>query len=125
MKTLIWLDDIRDPLTGGWLRNYAPRFMDNKENVVWVKNYREFTSWINDNGLPFMIAFDHDLENFHINKSTFKEYTGMTCAKWLVDYCMDNNKELPEWTVQSSNPAGKENINGLLNNYLQKHELPT
>jgi hypothetical protein len=45
--------------------------------------------------------------------------SGYDCAKWLVEYCMDNDLDLPNWIVQSANPVGKDNINGLLNNYLK------
>lgn len=42
------------------------------------------------------------------------EKTGYDCAKWLVEYCLDNNLKLPKWNIQSANPVGKDNINGLL-----------
>ena len=46
--------------------------------------------------------------------------SGYDCAKWLVDYCIDNDTQIPYWNVQSANPVGKENINGLLIN-AKKH----
>jgi hypothetical protein len=49
--------------------------------------------------------------------STEYEYTGYDCAKWLVDYCMDNDLDLPYWDIQSANPVGKTNINSIMNNY--------
>lgn len=114
MKTLLWLDDVRDPTTNDWLV-FSPIGRD--VNVVWVKRYREFVGWIKENGLPDGICFDHDIESFHISKSTYVEKTGFDCAKWLVDYCIDNDLDLPAWNIQSDNPIGKNNINGLLNNY--------
>jgi hypothetical protein len=50
--------------------------------------------------------------------------SGFDCAKWLVDYCIDNKFQIPEWNIQSANPVGKENINGLLNN-AKKHIIQT
>ena len=117
MKTLLWLDDIRNPHENDWL-NFSP--IPHPFETVWVKRYREFISWIEINGLPDAICFDHDIENFHISKSTFVEKTGYDCAKWLVDYCIDNNLKLPKWNIQSANPAGKENIKRLLENF-EKH----
>jgi len=126
--TLLWLDDMRNPFIDNWLRDYAPRFID--EEVIWVRSYLEFTDWINTNGLPDMICFDHDLgedvardkvsnglskRQARIQKR--ETISGFECAKWLVDYCIDNNDELPQWSVQSANPVGRDNINGLLNNY--------
>lgn len=127
---LIWLDDVRDPFKDGWIRDYAPEFVDKPELIIWIKNYDDFISTIKCFGLPYMIAFDHDLgedvarqkvarglskRQARIQKRETK--SGFDCAKWLVDYCLDNNKFLPKWVVQSANPVGKENINGLLNGY--------
>jgi hypothetical protein len=133
MKTLLWLDDIRNPFTADCLIQYAPQFAYGEGKVIWVKSYIEFVKWIKDNGLPYMIAFDHDLgqdiANEKINKGMNKRksrsekkdaLSGFDCAKYLVDYCIDNEVELPQWTIQSANPVGKDNINGLLNNY-RKH----
>jgi hypothetical protein len=50
-----------------------------------------------------------------------KEMTGMDCAKWLVDYCIANQLTLPLYNIQSANPVGKENIDGLLKNFI-KHQ---
>ena len=43
----------------------------------------------------------------------------MDCAKWLVDFCMDNKVELPKFYVHSANPVGADNIRGLLNNFIK------
>jgi hypothetical protein len=126
-STLLWLDDCRDPfdLSKNWLSNYAPRWINNLDDVVWVKSYKEFTNWILNNGLPNQIAFDHDLADRYYDNQTqqenviWHEKTGLTCAKWLVEYCIDYKKDLPLWVCQSSNPAGAENINGLLTSYLK------
>ena len=59
----------------------------------------------------------------HLERSEYvhnpprREKTGMDCAKWLVDYCMDNKKELPDFVVHSMNPAGGENIKSLLDQF--------
>lgn len=116
MNTLLWLDDIRNPLENNWLV-FSP--IEQPFNVVWVKKYHEFVSWIEENGLPDAICFDHDLSDIHIKKSTYIEKTGYDCAKWLVDYCIDNNKELPLYNIQSANPVGKKNIDDLLKNYIK------
>lgn len=120
-KTLIWLDDIRDPLVDNWRVFWAIRVAD--EDVVWVKDYNEFVAWIRENGLPAGINFDHDLADEHYDPAmyessanyneaanNFKEKTGMDAAKWLVNYCMDNGLELPKYYVHSANPVGRENI---------------
>lgn len=126
---LLWLDDIRNPFDGDWIKKYAPRF-ENDGEIIWVKNYNDFIQWIIKNDLPYMIAFDHDLgedvAKAKVAKGMSKKQarlqkkeaiSGYECAKWLVDYCIDNDAELPLFVVQSANPVGKENIMKLLNNY--------
>jgi hypothetical protein len=108
MKKFLWLDDIRNPNLYMWQIQYMPNYNEDSDSIIWVKDYNEFVSWINQNGLPNEIFFDHDLG---------KDESGYDVAKWLVDYCIDNNLDLPKWKIQSANPVGRDNINGLLNNY--------
>lgn len=116
MRTLLWLDDIRNPFdeNGKWLV-FSP--IPQPFEVVWVKNYTDFVWWIRMNGMPDAICFDHDL-----GEEGAEEKTGLDCAKWLIEYCMDNRFKLPAWNVQSANPVGKENINTLLNNFKRHQE---
>ena len=130
MKTLLWLDDIRNPRESDWL-DFSP--IGREVDVVWVKSYDTFTKWIIENRMPDAICFDHDLgedvarekvsngmskRQARIQKRETK--SGFDCTKWLIEYCMDNDFDLPEWNIQSANPVGAENIRCLLNNY-QKH----
>jgi hypothetical protein len=96
-------------------------FWENDWNIV--RSFDQFAKWIVTNGLPDFIAFDHDLADVHYrmdfsgnkeNQGT--EKTGYDCAKWLGDYCIQNNLKLPEFVVHSQNPVGKANIQGYLNN---------
>ena len=124
MKRLLWLDDmeIRNPNKPEWLR-LSP--IGTNVDVYWVKSYNEFVDWIYINGLPDGISFDHDLADEHyfysigmdITYSKFKEKTGYDAAKWLVNYCIDNNAELPICGVHSFNNVGAENIKMLLKNF--------
>ncbi len=111
IKTLLWLDDVRNPFSADWVLQYAPEFAyESDTKIEWVKTPIEFKEWITKNGIPHTVAFDHDLG---------EDESGYDCAKWLVDYCIDNNVMLPQWTIQSANPVGKDNINGLMNNFLK------
>jgi hypothetical protein len=120
-KILLWLDDQRNPTNSLW-HPFTHDYQEEDNEIVWVKKYQQFVDWICVNGLPDMICFDHDLENFHITKSTYKEYTGMDCAKWLVEYCVESKLPLPKYRIQSANPIGKENIDKLLKNYIKVYE---
>ena len=130
-RTLLWLDDVRNPVERDWLV-FSPIGRD--VDVVWVKSYFEFTTWIEKNGLPDAICFDHDLgEDESIErvkkgmskrqskKIKAKSKSGMDCAKWLVEYCIDNKLSLPKYNIQSANPVGKENIDSLLKNFIKRN----
>ena len=103
-------------------------------NSEWVlaRSYDEFVSAITTRGLPFIISFDHDLsfEHYPFNEPNggihnpntipydkYTEKTGFHCAKWLVEYCMDNNKPLPQCNVHSANTVGAENIRSYLESF--------
>lgn len=126
--------------------NRAKRCAPNQETLdaynapdiewTWVKNYYDFCRHINVNGLPDIIAFDHDLNdvdyvlwhkhkgyvNTDIDYEEYKEKTGYHCALFLVDYCLDNQSKLTsEIYSHSMNQKGRENILALLNN-LKKHQ---
>lgn len=102
-RILLWIDDIRDPYK--WLSNT----LQDSHHIVWVKDYKEFVKYINDNGLPESISFDHDLG---LGKS------GYDCAKYLVDYALDNNiKRFPKCACHSANPVGRDNIIGIINSF--------
>lgn len=98
MKKLLWLDDFRNPAD----------YVQGEYDISWVKNYGEFCSFININGLPDIICFDHDLG---------EEKSGYDCAKFVVNYCQIHNLDIPEFDIQSSNIVGKDNIRNLLNNW--------
>ena len=125
MKVILFLDDYRDPFADG--RVHLPVKEEGDESVAWVKTFQQFKSWIEQNGLPDHICFDHDLHKEHYHKDmykgmvaynkhyqNFKHKTGRDAAMWLIQYCQANKKPIPKWTVHSSNPVGKENIKMLL-----------
>lgn len=135
MKKLLFLDDYRNPFItledgSSWLV-FSP--IPQPFEVIWVKSYNEFVAWITLNGLPDAILYDHDLADEHYapeeiwdkpdevqkRMELFTEKTGYDCAKWIVEYCMDNNLKLPLYNIQSANPVGKANIDGLFKSFLK------
>lgn len=100
-ELVLWLDDIRNPIQfGGWDEDIY--------NVIWVKTYEEFCDYIDKNGLPDRICFDHDLGT---------EKSGYDAAKYLVDYCQKHNCDVPLVSSQSANPVGRDNILSLVDNW--------
>lgn len=124
MSYYLFLDDERFPQDVTWVN--LP-----KHNWTIVRNYADFVRTIENKGLPAEIAFDHDLGHEHyqayhvasrpgngvIDYNSFKEKTGLDCAKWLIEYCNKNNLPFPKFYVHSMNPIGKQNIISAVNSY--------
>lgn len=127
---LLFLDDIRQP-KDAFEYTHQQIFLENGWSVV--KSYDEFIEWIKTSGLPDLISFDHDLADTHYTPEhlwndyekskrwqedqVHKERTGYECAKWLVDYCLENKIRLPKFFCHSMNPVGKDKIMSLLNSF--------
>ena len=147
MKKLVFLDDYRNPnvlLEDGssWLV-FSP--IEQPFEVIWLKSYNEFIEYISLNGLPDAVCFDHDLADNHYQpdkyynethpefekldyndwakSQDFEEKTGYDCAKWLVEYCMDKSLKLPLYNIQSANPVGKANIDGILKSFIKHAQV--
>ena len=88
----LYLDDLR-PTPEGFDRVYS---------------YEEFVAYLERKGLPDFISFDHDLG---------EDLSGYDCAKYLVAYCLEHLRSLPDYQVHSQNPVGRENIERLLENF--------
>ena len=122
----LFLDDYRNPIdcivyTGN------PIYV----NLDWqvVRSYDEFVKYITENGIPEVASFDHDLSIEDYNHQSNIDYsvlekTGFHCAKWLINYCIDNQKEVPEKIfIHSMNPAGSANIKSLFDTYNKYHRI--
>lgn len=112
MKTKkLFLDDVRTPRTEDW---------------EIVRSYEDFVNYINENGLPDEISFDHDLASIEydsnkiIESFVHHEKTGYDAAKWLCDYCWSNGLPLPKCNVHSANPVGRDNILSILRSFEKK-----
>ncbi len=111
MKKL-FLDDIRKPYDSSW---------------DLVKSYQQFVSYIETNGCPDVISFDHDLawDHYPLNEDPktyqtvedarrieydkYTEKTGWHAAKWLLD----NGYKPSAVVVHSMNSVGAKNIANL------------
>jgi hypothetical protein len=117
----LYLDDIR--------RNAEVSHNDTRglglnisQSNKWIiaRDYSEFIKIINNNFDKIeLISFDHDICSFDENGN---ELTGKDAANYLIDYCMDNRKQLPDWFVHSDNNSGNKNIRQLLINYMFRVE---
>jgi hypothetical protein len=117
MKKFLLIDDERNFVEHlGYLKEKGlPGTADDWEIV---KSYDEFVSRIVLHGLPELISFDHDLADIRGDE----EFTGVTCARWLVNFCIEKNSLLPKYLVHSSNGEGAKNIDSIFKTYEKYHE---
>jgi hypothetical protein len=133
MSYNLFLDDVRMPKDA-----FAYMKLPIYTAIEWivVRNYYAFVALIEGKGVPDIISFDHDLAIEHYDKQIvegqsydeiydmFDEKTGYHCAKWLIEYCIDNNKKLPaEIYIHSMNPAGSMNIKSLFETYYKLYSV--
>jgi hypothetical protein len=116
----LYLDDKRVPnMSHNKDKGLGVAFSDESKWVI-VRDYFEFVDLINNSFDKIkLISFDHDLACFKKIHGIREEYTGKTAADYLVNFCLDNNKKLPDWYVHTDNTSGRGNIIGALINYLK------
>lgn len=113
-KINIFLDDIREVNMSHNDNKGLSYFTINE--IVIVRDYDSFVKIIENRFDEIdIISFDHDLANI-INNI---EYTGKTAAEYLINYCITNEKKLPNWYIHSDNIIGSNNIKSLIINYLK------
>jgi hypothetical protein len=112
----LFLDDIRPAYDKSW---------------DLVKTFEEFKRYIETNGCPAVISFDHDLAFEHypfndfdtsptiINYSLYETKTGYHAAEWLLNRGMCPKLVI----VHSMNPIGAKNIERLFDRYTYRHGI--
>jgi len=80
-----------------------------------VRNYDDFVSYIQSNGLPDFISFDNDLG---LDGNGDIALDGYAAAKWLVYESGIDLRNL-KFKVHSANPVAAKQIEGLLRNYIK------
>ncbi|NBP16927.1 hypothetical protein EBU95_21525 [bacterium] len=140
MKYNLFLDDVRLPkhaviverINGEEIELPLDKVthIDNNDWVI-VRNYEQFVDVIRHNGVPETVSFDHDLDREHIlhyfefsrthhkiDYDQLKVKTGLDCARFLVQYCKDNNiQNKPHCYIHSANEYGRTNIRTVLKPY--------
>lgn len=84
------------------------------ENSVIVRTFNEAVDYVNKNGTPKHVDFDHDLGFGR---------TGYHFAMWLCERALDGEGFPESYDVHSQNPIGRKKIIDLMNdmyNHLNK-----
>lgn len=115
----VYLDDIRFPnMSHNETKGLGVDFSHTDKWVI-VRDYFMFIDLINKrfNDIK-LISFDHDLACYLDGV----EYTGKDAMDYLINYCVDNDKKLPDWYVHSDNTIGRNNIIQLALGYMKNIE---
>lgn len=121
--SFLFLDDMRKPSDVEWV---------NLPALPWdiVKNYDEFVDYIDKNGIPKIVSFDHDLHpehyKFNPNLIMYKDYfskmkykTGYNCLEYMVNKIKEEKLEHPEMIyIHTLNQTGAKWMVSLLRNNL-------
>ena len=94
--TRVYLDDLREP--------------KGQYDII-LRSYDAFVEYVKSVGEKIgdhYISFDHDLG---------EEMSGYDCAKFLINWCLDNEYDVPDYNIHSANPVGTENIESLFKTY--------
>ena len=85
----IWIDDLRNPRQHG------------KPDYLWFTEPDMVMSFLDQNIIT-AISFDHDLGEGRL--------TGYDIAKYIEELAATGRHQRIEWTIHSSNPVGRTNI---------------
>ena len=93
-------------------------------NITW-RDADEAVSWMEENGCPSFISFDHDLGEEQGGYSFKLKPTGLDVVKWMVERDIESPGFIPkdfDFDVHSANPVGAKNIRSYLKQYLSMRE---
>lgn len=126
IRKWLFVDDMRNP----------PEHLRGHFDVV--RDFDQFTEYIESYGIPRLISFDHDLHPQHTmifyegynwcgpcesKRNLTMVPTGYDCAVWLVEHCERNNMVLGEVCVHSLNPVTAQRIAGVIFNHQDKNKI--
>ena len=111
----IFLDDIREVN----MSHNSNKGLGDITDFNIVRNDKEFINIIDSHFDEItLISFDHDFACFRDGV----EFTGKTACEYLIDKCLETGKIFPDWYVHSDNTSGRQNIIGLILNYMKSVE---
>ena len=105
----LFLDDVRFPNHVTWV---------DMQGVRWetVRSVQEFMDWVESDGVPERVSFDHDLIREHYRPTAVLPVkdTGFEACAWLLSICHKYSIEFPLWIIHSMNSRGAIKIKNLL-----------
>jgi len=118
-KIRLFLDDIRIPkMSHNETRGLGMQYSNTKDWVI-IRDYFDFIDFVKNNFDKIdLISFDHDLACYKDGQ----EFTGKNAVDYLINFCLDNDKQFPDWYAHTDNTTGRKNIISTILNYLNRIE---
>ncbi len=115
----VFLDDIRVPkMSHNETRGLGMQYSNTKDWVI-IRDYFDFIDFVKNNFDKIdLISFDHDLACYKDGQ----EFTGKNAVDYLINFCLDNDKQFPDWYAHTDNTTGRKNIISTILNYLNRIE---
>ena len=108
----IFLDDIREVT----MSHNPNKGLGVVTDFVIARDDKDFIKLVDENINDItLVSFDHDLACWRDGN----EFTGKTACEYLIHKCLETGRKFPDWYVHSDNTAGRENIIGLILNYMK------
>ena len=108
----IFLDDIREVT----MSHNPNKGLGVVVDFVIARDDKDFIKLVDENINDItLVSFDHDLACWRDGN----EFTGKTACEYLIHKCLETGRKFPDWYVHSDNTAGRENIIGLILNYMK------
>lgn len=123
MSYNIFIDDERNPKMVFDLEAEDNCGCNYGQTFVVCRSTNEAMKVVSARGMPTFMALDHDLGG---------NDTAMNFLKWLANEYWDGSSPIPDYSVHSSNPAGRANIISFMetwwkvaNNFQPRAIMPT
>lgn len=107
---ILFLDDSRIPST-----IFGDFIGHEQVHVDHAETYDEFVDLVKKNVEEYdLVSFDHDL-----GEEGEGSRTGHNAAYFMLEHCMENNKNIPKFSIHSSNAAGGDRIKQMLEKHTE------
>ena len=130
-KNHLFLDDIREVKDAHLWDNDGKRLTEFSgiPHFRWniVRSYEEFVNYIDKWGIPDTISFDNDLTedcmirycDAHLagvpqSFEGLPHKQGIDCARYVVEKCLSENKDIPDYYIHSANHFARPVIRKIL-----------
>ena len=113
----LFLDDIRKP---------KDIYKDDYEWQI-VRTYDDFVDYIEENGLPKFVSFDHDLtiEHYCVSdgylNNQYEDETGYDCLVWLCEYVKEHKLKLPKMKFHTASKGAFKYMNKYYAEFIKNH----